>query len=43
MKPDEKAFEEHIAGSLMEDGAYRTVTAGNTLRDFEVAERMKAP
>ena len=38
MKPDEKAFEEHIADSLVERGGYRTVKLGNASGDFD-AER----
>jgi hypothetical protein len=34
-KPDEKAFEEHIVGSLVEDGGYRTVKVGNPSEDFD--------
>ena len=36
MKPDEKAFEEHIADSLVERGGYRTVKLGNASEDFDV-------
>jgi type I restriction enzyme R subunit len=35
MKPDEKAFEEHIAPSLVESGGYRTVKLGNSSGDFD--------
>jgi type I restriction enzyme, R subunit len=35
MKPDEKAFEEHIAGSLVERGGYRAVKVGNASGDFD--------
>lgn len=35
MKPDERAFEEHIAASLAESGGYRTVKLGNASRDFD--------
>ncbi|MDP9480491.1 MAG: type I restriction endonuclease, partial [Actinomycetota bacterium] len=35
MKPDEKAFEEHIAPSLVQSGGYRTVKLGNSSGDFE--------
>ncbi|MCA1718471.1 MAG: hypothetical protein LC781_17155 [Actinobacteria bacterium] len=35
MKPDEKAFEEHIAGSLVEGGGYRDVKLGNASGDFD--------
>ncbi len=38
MKPDEKAFEEHITDSLVERGEYRAVKAGNASGDFD-AER----
>jgi len=38
MKPDEKAFEEHVAGSLVESGGYRVVKLGNASGDFD-AER----
>ena len=38
MRPDERAFEEHIAGSLAEDGGYRAVKVGNPSEDFD-AER----
>ncbi|MDP9454656.1 MAG: type I restriction endonuclease [Actinomycetota bacterium] len=37
MKPDEKAFEEHIARSLRESGGYRTVKVGNSSGDFDAA------
>jgi type I restriction enzyme R subunit len=36
MKPDEGAFEEHIAESLVEDGGYQAVKAGNLSEDFDV-------
>ncbi|MBA3790900.1 MAG: DEAD/DEAH box helicase family protein [Rubrobacter sp.] len=35
MKPDERAFEEHIANSLVERGGYRTVKIGNASGDFD--------
>lgn len=35
MKPDEKAFEEHIARSLVERGGYRTVKVRNAHGDFD--------
>ncbi|MDP9410078.1 MAG: hypothetical protein M3P70_06160, partial [Actinomycetota bacterium] len=35
MKPDEKAFEEHIAPSLVQSGGYRAVKLGNSSGDFE--------
>src|ERR671914_488471 len=35
MKPDERAFEEHISGSLVEDGGYRAVKLGNASGDFD--------
>ncbi len=35
MKPDEKAFEEHIVGSLVESGGYRVVKVGNASGDFD--------
>jgi type I restriction enzyme R subunit len=38
MKPDEKAFEDHIASSLVESGGYRAVKVGNASGDFD-AER----
>ena len=38
MKPDERAFEEHIADSLVESGGYRAVKVGNPSDDFD-AER----
>lgn len=37
MKPDERAFEEHIAGSLVEGGGYRKVKVGNASGDFEAS------
>lgn len=38
MKPDERAFEEHVAGFLVADGGYRAVRVGNPTGDFD-AER----
>lgn len=35
MKPDERAFEDHIAGSLVERGGYREVKTGNASGDFD--------
>ena len=35
MKPDERAFEEHIANALVERGGYRTVKVGNASGDFD--------
>ena len=35
MKPDERAFEEHIADSLVERGGYRKVKIGNASGDFD--------
>ena len=35
MKPDERSFEEHIAGSLLESGGYRAVKVGNASEDFD--------
>lgn len=37
MKPDERAFEEQIARSLVERGGYRTVKVGNASGDFDAA------
>ena len=37
MKPDERAFEEHIARSLVERGGYRAVKVGNASGDFDAA------
>lgn len=38
MKPDERAFEEYIAGALVERGGYRAAKDGNASGDFD-AER----
>lgn len=38
MKPDERAFEEHVARSLVDGGGYRTVKVGNATGDVD-AER----
>ena len=35
MKPDEKAFEDHIVSSLVECGGYRAVKVRNADRDFD--------
>jgi len=35
MKPDERAFEDHIARSLVHRGGYRKVKTGNTTGDFD--------
>lgn len=35
MRPDEKAFEDHVARSLVERGGYRAVKAGNASADFD--------
>ncbi len=35
MKPDERAFEDHIAGSLLQRGGYREVKTGNASGDFD--------
>lgn len=37
MKPDERAFEDHIAQALVERGGYRTVKTGNASGDFDPA------
>ena len=37
MKPDEKAFEEHVSRSLVEQGGYRPVKLGNASGDFYAA------
>ena len=37
MKPDERAFEDHICRSLLEDGGYRQVKTGNASGDFDPA------
>ena len=40
MKPDEKAFEEHIANSLVERGGYREVKVGNASGDFDAGRSL---
>ena len=35
MKPDEKAFEDHVSRTLVERGGYREVKLGNATEDFD--------
>ena len=42
MKPDEKAFEEHVAGSLVEHGGYSIVKVGNASKDFDAGRGLDA-
>ena len=42
MKLDEKAFEEHIAGALVERGGYRAVKVGNASGDFDAKRGLDA-
>lgn len=35
MKPDERAFEDHITRYLLENGGYREIKSGNTSGDFD--------
>lgn len=34
MKPDERAFEDHVSRTLVESGGYRAVKVGNAMGDF---------